>query len=328
MHSTAPAPLPGNKLADLPAVERSPAWCSRRPFDESGATSSLELLALTPLLALLVLFVLWAGRSARASLVADLAAEEAAVAAALCCDDSAPAADPDGSTAALRREYMAEAVLASRPGLDSLCLAGPQPHASAGFVTETGVSFAGAPAATGFAHGARVIEVHFDCETDGAVAPLRGLFPTITMHGRAAEVTVFADGPQLVVTPAVAAEGDELVFVATLNEPAADSIELAYSTQDRTATSTSTAPMPGELDFDAIPEALGLIATIPAGGTATQMLVTTHDDDVCEGDETLALTVTASGSALTAASPSPHGVRFATPATITDQADCPTPPAP
>ena len=328
MHSTTPVPRPGTAPADRRAVEQPQTRRSSRPFDESGATSSLELLALTPLLALLVLFVLWAGNSARAGLVADLAAEEAAVAAALCCDAAAPRAAPDGSAAALRREYMAEAVLGSRPRLNDLCLAGPQPDGSAGFVTETGLSFAGAPAATGFAHGARVIEVHFDCETDGAVAPLRGLFPTLTMHGRATEVTVFADGPQLGVTPATAPEGDELAFVAALNEPAADSIVLAYSTQDRTATSTTAAPMPGELDFDAVPESLGLTATIPAGDIATQMLVATHDDNVCEGDETLALIVTATGSTLTAASPSPHGVRFTTTATITDQADCPTPPSP
>lgn len=326
MHATAPAPRPGNELAGLPTVQQLRTRRSERSLDESGATSSLELLALTPLLALLVLFVLWAGNSARAELVADLAAEEAAVAAALCCDDTAPGADPDGSAAALRREYMAEAVLASRPGLDDSCLAGPQPDPSAGFVTETGVSFAGAPAATGFAHGARVLEVHFDCETDGAVAPLRGLFPTLTMHGRATEVTIFADGPQLVVTSAVAPEGDELVFVATLNEPAANNIELAYSTQDRTATSTTAAPRPGELDFDAIPESLGLIATIPVGDTTTQILISTYDDNVCEGNETLALIVTASGSTLTSAAPSPHGVRFTTTGAITDQADCPTPP--
>lgn len=288
--------------------------------------ASLELLALTPLLALLVLFVLWAGNSARAGLVADLAAEEAAVAAALCCDDTAPGTDPDGSAAALRREYMAEAVLGSRSGLDLLCLAGPQPHGSAGFVTETGVSFAGAPAATGFAHGARVIDVRFDCHTDGAVAPLRGLFPAVTMSGRAAEVTVFSDGPQLSVTPATAPEGDELVFVATLNEPAADTIELTYSTQDRTATSTTATQQPGELDFDAIAESLGLIAAIPAGGTTTEMLVATHDDNVCEDDETLTLAVTAAGSTLSAASPSPHGVRFTTTGVITDRADCPTAP--
>ena len=299
----------------------------RTTGDESGATASLELLALTPLLALLVLFVLWAGRSARAELVADLAAEEAAVAAALCCDGAESAADPDGAAAALRREYVAEAVLASRPALDSLCLRGPVPDGDRGFVTETEVNFAGAPAATGFAHSARVIEVHFDCETDGAVAPLRGLFPTVTMSGHASEVTVFADGPQLVVVPATAVEGDLLVFDAVLNEPATDSIELRYFTQDGTATSNVEALEPHELDFDAIPEDLSVLATILPGDVAARMFISTYDDDVCEGDEALWLIVSASGLTL----PSTAGdgsLQFATAATITDANDCPGTPDP
>ncbi|WP_419932400.1 hypothetical protein [Candidatus Poriferisodalis sp.] len=300
---------------------------SRNSDDESGATASLELLALTPLLALLVLFVLWAGRSARAGLVADLAAEEAAVAAALCCDVAGPAADPDGTVAELRREYMAEAVLTSRPGLDSLCLWGPRPDSDRGFVTETEVNFAGAPTATGFAHGARVIEVHFDCETDGAVAPLRGLFSTVTMRGRASEVTVFADGPQLVVAPAIAVEGDQLVFVATLNEPTTDDIELTYFTRDRTATSRSETSEPSELDFDAIEEELSLIATLPTGATTAEMIVSTHDDTVCEGDETLVLVVSASGPTVPSTA-GEDGVRFTTIATITDEDDCPKSPDP
>lgn len=306
----------------MPAIERPQILRCRRSLDESGATASLELLALTPLLALLVLFVLWAGNSARAGLVADLAAEEAAVAAALCCDGAASTASAD---AALRREYMAGSVLASRPGLGDLCLRGPMPSGDRGFVTETEASFAGAPAATGFAHGARVIEVHFDCETDGTVAPLRGLFPTVTMHGRASEVTVFADGPQLTVTPAVAPEGDELVFVTTLNEATTAGIGLDFFTQDQSATSTVGSSQPDELDFDAIPEELSLVATIPAGGTTAEMRVATHDDNVCEGDETLLLVVSASGLSQLSTNGDEDVVRFTTVATITDETDCSMP---
>ncbi len=47
----------------------------------------LELVLLVPVLVLLTLFVLWAGRGGRAGLTADLAAEEAATAAALCCEE-------------------------------------------------------------------------------------------------------------------------------------------------------------------------------------------------------------------------------------------------
>ncbi len=144
-------------------------------------------MALTPLLALLVLLVLWSGRAARAGLIADLAAEEAAVAAALCCEDDP--GSPHLMPAAVRRELMAEAVLSSRPGLDHLCLRGPQPASSSGFVTEvsTDLPVAGS---TDLIRPARVVDVHLTCETDGAVAPMRGLFPTVTVHGRAAHVVV------------------------------------------------------------------------------------------------------------------------------------------
>lgn len=188
MHPAPPTPCSGRTLADAHPHKRR----SRVSPDESGATSSLELMALTPLLALLVLFVLWAGNSAHAGLVADLAAKEAAAAAAVCCDSAALGA---GDDVALRREHTAAAVLGSRPGLDSLCLRGPQPDEDAGYVTETEISFAEAPAETRSAGGARLIEVHHRCETDGAVAPLRGLFPTLTMSGRATHVTVLADPP-------------------------------------------------------------------------------------------------------------------------------------
>ncbi|WP_419856051.1 hypothetical protein [Candidatus Poriferisodalis sp.] len=308
-------------MAEPPRMRR----CSRAR-DEAGATASLELLALTPLLALLVLFVLWTGNSARAGLVADLAAEEAAIAAALCCDDAGPPAGAGSPDASLQREYMAEAVVASRPGLDYLCLGGPRPEGDRGFVTETDASFAGAPAPTGFAHSARVIEVHFVCETDGAVAPLRGLFPTVTMRGRASELTVFADGPRLTIAPVTVMEGDEIVLVAKLNEATTDDIELAYFTEDRTATSNAESPEPTDLDFDAIPEDLGLLATIPAGETTAEMRITTRDDQVCEGDETLALIVSANGPTLPPSMDAVDGIRFTAIATITDQADCPVQP--
>lgn len=297
----------------------------RTARNESGATSSLELLALTPLLALLVLFVLWAGRSARAGLVADLAAEEAAVAASLCCN--APIGKPGSGDEPLdvQRERMAEAVLASRPGLDYLCLRGPQPAdgGAGGFVTETGIDFSASSNLDGFARGARILEVHFRCETDGAVAPLRGLFPTVTMEGRATEVTVFADGPRITVTVGSVSESEEAVFTAMLSEPAWDDIELTYFTRDQTASSTTETSEPGELDFDAISEDLAYLATIPAGEITTEMFVTTLDDDVCEGNETFALVVSASGPDLVSTVDSENVIQFTTQATIDDEADCP-----
>ncbi|WP_420626954.1 hypothetical protein [Candidatus Poriferisodalis sp.] len=296
----------------------------RKPLSESGATASLELLALTPLLALLVLFVLWSGRSARAGLIADLAAEEAAVAAALCCEGPAGTADADEPPSSAQRELMVETVLASRPGLDYLCLGGPKPagDGTAGFVTETGIDFAASPNPGGFARSARVIEVHFDCETDGAVAPVRGLFPTVTMRGRSSHVTVLTDGPRLAISAAAVAEGEVIVFVATLTKPTSADIELEYYTQDRTATSTSISSDPGEMDFESIPAETPALTIIPAGEVSAEVLVATLEDDVCEGDETFDLVVHANGDTLRSAANDNNSIQFTTAGTITDESDC------
>ena len=144
---------------------------------------ALELLLLVPVLVLLTVFVLWAGRGGRAALTADLAAEEAATAAALCCQE--------GSSGAAEREALVEDMLDARPGLGFLCIGGPRPDAPAddgtgsdGFLREHWLEFAPGRE-TG---GVGVLGVQFLCESDGAVAPLRGLFPTVTFHGQATEV--------------------------------------------------------------------------------------------------------------------------------------------
>ena len=154
---------------------------------EAG-TVSLELVLLVPVLVLLTVFVLWAGRGGRAALTADLAAEEAATVAALCCEeDEAGAAD---------REALVEDMLEARPGLGFLCIGGPRPNAGGGsdkFLSEHWLEFEPGRD-TG---GVGVLGVQFLCESDGAVAPLRGLFPTVTFHGQAAEVV--QREPRLVV---------------------------------------------------------------------------------------------------------------------------------
>ena len=203
MRATVQRAGPRSRRHGVPGRVRARPFRRRGRTDESGATASLELMALTPLLALLVLLVLWSGRSARAGLIADLAAEEAAVAAALCCDD-APGL-PHPLPAALRRELMAEAVLSSRPGLDHLCLRGPQPANGTGFVTEASADLpvAGSP---DLVRAARVVDVHLTCETDGVVAPMRGLLPTVTVHGRAAHVVLAGVGPLEKITDAAAGD--------------------------------------------------------------------------------------------------------------------------
>ena len=142
---------------------------------------SLELVLLVPVLVLLTVFVLWAGRGGQVALTADLAAEEAATAAALCCEE-----DSGGSAG---REALVEDVLEARPGLGFLCIGGPRPDAgvgSDGFLSEHWLEFEPGRD-TG---GVGVLGVQFLCETDGAVAPLRGLFPTVTFHGQASEVVL------------------------------------------------------------------------------------------------------------------------------------------
>lgn len=178
------------------SAEPEPWRRSRARRGEHGSTSSLELMALTPMLALGVLFILWAGRSSRAELATSLAAQEAAVAAALCCNDQPPAA---GSAS---RELMAEAVLGARPGLDHLCLGGPQPpHGRTGIVTHTQADLSGAGPAPSHVRRLAVTATHVTCETDGAIAPVRGLFGTRTLHGHGTHVAVFADPPQAGGTP-------------------------------------------------------------------------------------------------------------------------------
>lgn len=181
-------------MTPMPPASAAPR---RRRRDETGSTSSLELMALTPMLALLVLLILWAGRVGRAELVTSLAAEEAAAAAALCCND-APTPDPHAEPGAdARREAVAAAVIASRPGLDYLCVGGPQPApGSTRYLTTAEADLTKADPSVGLAAQALVVTAHLTCHTDGATAPVRGLFGTRTLHGHGAHVALFASVPQ------------------------------------------------------------------------------------------------------------------------------------
>lgn len=182
-------------------TEPEPARQARTDRGERGSTSSLELMALTPMLALGVLFILWAGRSARAELVTSLAAQEAAVAAALCCNDGPTNGPSDGDPdphigSELRRELMAEAVLGARPGLDYLCLDGPRSAPGrTRFVTATAADLTTGRSTAGTAQRVQVVTTHVTCQTDGATAPVRGLFGTRTLHGHGTHVAVLARTP-------------------------------------------------------------------------------------------------------------------------------------
>ena len=249
---------------------------------------SLELVLLVPVLVLLTVFVLWAGRGGQVALTADLAAEEAATAAALCCEE-----DSGGASG---REALVEDVLEARPGLGFLCIGGPRPDAGVGsdeFLSEHWLKFEPGRD-TG---GVGVLGVQFLCETDGAVAPLRGLFPTVTFHGQASEVVLRE--PRFIVgfdpTRVKVEEGTdpELVFTVVVEPAFGEKVTLTYEVVD---SDTTAAPEDFEgTDFAAL---LGLdslgrgTVMIDANADSAEIRLPVFDDDFFEGDEQLVLTLT------------------------------------
>lgn len=161
----------------------------RRATDERGSTSALELMALAPVCALAVALISWAGNTGRAQLAVTLAAQEAAAAAALCCTSPYPHdAAFDESTA---RQLAAEAVIATRPSLEQLCLGGPQPGGSDGrWIARTAVPASESRSAIA------VVTAHITCTTDGATAPPLGLFGTRTVHGHGTHIAAVAAEPE------------------------------------------------------------------------------------------------------------------------------------
>ena len=157
-------------------------------------------MALTPMCALMVLLIAWAGNSAHAELATSLAAQEAAVAASVCCrTDAAPPDDhqtPQGPTEspgaahdqATTRQLVAESVVTSRPSLARHCLGGPQPAGPDGsWAAHTTVDTPHSGTAV------QVVAVHITCVADGTAAPMRGLLGTRTVHGHGTRITTAAD---------------------------------------------------------------------------------------------------------------------------------------
>ena len=256
----------------------------RAAFDEAGSVS-LELVILVPALVLLTLFVLWAGRGGQAGLTADLAAEEAATAAALCCEE--------GEQFQEDRDALVADILAARPGLQFLCIGGLQPAADPDrlgstdpeFVQENWLEFE--PAAGVSSGGVGVLGVRFTCETDGAVAPLRGLFPTVTFHGQASEVVVRRPPPPDIGFKssrfiATEGQGKQLVFKVTSLKPVPQEVKVQYQVLGGTA-------MPGS-DYTALTSPLEV--TIPRGRDEVEIVVDLIDTSLYEGRRTLILELT------------------------------------
>ena len=268
------------------------AWASAgragRGLGGDAGSVSLELVLLVPVLVLLTLFVLWAGRGGRAGLTADLAAEEAATAAALCCEE--------GDAFQAERDALVADLLAARPGLQFLCIGGLRPAAPADsgvagapdeFVQEHWLDFERAPGVR--SGGVGVLGVQFACETDGAVAPLRGLFPTVTIHGQASEVVVGrAPPPDIGFSAskftATEGAGNQLTFEVTSANPVLVDVVVRYRVTGGTATAGSGSPADYR-DLGTPP----LEVTISKGGDKIDIDVDLFDDSVWEPDETLNL---------------------------------------
>ena len=250
---------------------------------------------MVPVLVLMTVFVLWAGRAGRAALTADLAAEEAATAAALCCEETEAGA-PD-------REALVEDVLEARPGLGFLCVGGlrPVPPENGvgpdgvgpdGFVREHWLEFE--PGSDERMGGVGVLGVQFSCESDGAVAPMRGLFPTVTFHGQASEVVLReppAPGIRFAQTTFSAIEGNgaRLVFRVTSGTPVPVDVSVDYYVidADTTATDPSDAnPPDNPADYSTV-----LSGSVPilAGENSAEIIVILRDDGRYEGTEYLVL---------------------------------------
>ena len=242
---------------------------------------SLEVVLVVPVLMLLALFVLWAGRGGRAALMADLAAEEAATAAAVTCED-----DDDEC------EGFVTDVLSARPGMDFLCIGGPRPDGDA-VVRYEEVLF---PAVAGEegpeAKGAAVVGVRFVCETDGAVAPLAGVFPTVAFRGQASEVAILQGAPRAGVADVEVTEGDvdgdgnpvPLVFTVTLDAPASGDVVFTYEVEP----TEETRHMGEGTDYTL--EATRSV-TVLDGQTRAEIRVGVVDDELHEATESLKLTL-------------------------------------
>ena len=255
---------------------------------------SLEIVLLMPVLMLLALFVLWAGRAGRAVLMVDLVAEEAATAAALGCEKGADDACED----------LVDGIVSARPGLGFLCVGGVRPGPDReGMVDQEWVSLPVGEqpppgrGGTQLLSAAGLFGVSFQCETDGAVAPLRGLFPTVTFLGQASEVAMQLGPPRVSISDVEVEEGEPLEFVLSLNTPPVTDVTLDYSVRAATPhtyggmceTGGSDVEPPTGLDVD-LPF-MGSV-TIIRGQAEETIVVPTCEDDIYEADETVELELT------------------------------------
>ena len=142
------------------------------------------------------------------------------------------------------------------------------------------------PSDGGSAGGVGVLGVQVECETDGAVAPLRGLFPEVTFEGRASEVVrlsspLGASGlPTLTVDDATAREDAAFVtFEAWLHQAQPKDVSVSWWVESQDGQAM------GGVDYALVSG----VVTVPAGSRTAQVRVPIIDDDLDEPDETFLL---------------------------------------
>ena len=260
---------PGRRSARLLAADgalrrRGRLLCGGRGGDQRGS-SAVEVLLLLPVVMLLSIFVLWAGRGGQAALVTDLAAAEAATAAAMHCDrDDGPGCN----------DFVAE-VLSGRPGLDLLCIGGPRAVDGGRLVRQVWLGETSSASLSGDDVG--LVGVRFACETDGAVAPLRGLFPTVTFHGQSTEVAIRPNKPRVSITVDDVEEGGVLVFKVEVSATLDRDLRLTYEIDDLTDHTGSPA------DYTAPPQPYEVTIKVPAREAFIE--IPTIDDSLHEAHE-------------------------------------------
>ena len=129
--------------------------------------------------------------------------------------------------------------------------------------------------------------VGFVCETDGAVAPLRGVFPTVEFRGRGSEVAIEQGPPLVGISDAEAVEGEDLEFRLSLDSPAVRDVALFFGVAAATAHTSEGVCGSGTADY--VQPLLTVL--VRQGDVEATITVATCDDSVDEDVELIELTI-------------------------------------
>ena len=253
---------------------------------------------MAPLLSLLVLFVVWAGRTGNADLGIELAAEEAAAAGVMaaesfCRPDPAKPDDPLSKADERRRcvdEVVAQ-VLESHPATWA-CLGGARGAAEPADGSDH-------PFLVDVDKASGAVIVRVECDSDVAVAPLQGLFPVVPLRAEALQVPTGAvafaasdpgtpaDPSDTPVVPEVSitagggvTEGQDATFTVTALPVPAASLAVSVTVSESGDFGVSTGAR---------------TVSVGTGGTAT-LTVATVGDSIDEPDGSVTVSLDAPGA--------------------------------